>query len=123
MDGHLPISTGNSDIKVTCNQTDKHNKDERLKRACAEFESIFIHNLLKTMRESIPKNTFLPGGFGEEVYTSMLDQEIAKQMATGKGMGIGEKVYQQLTKKPVSINQGSWPGNRKESYEGKQSGM
>lgn len=86
------------DIKVVHNQSDKLAKEEKLKKACAEFESIFINNLLKTMRASIPKSTFLHGGLDEDIYTSMFDQEVARKMASGRGIGIGEQIYKQFTK-------------------------
>ncbi|MDO9462776.1 MAG: rod-binding protein, partial [Deltaproteobacteria bacterium] len=60
---------------------DKRTKDEGLKAACAEFESLFIYQLLKMMRGAVPKTPLFHGGPGEDIYTSMFDQEVARKMA------------------------------------------
>ena len=61
---------------------------KELARACSEFEAIFIEQLFKTMRASVPESGLLRGGRAEEIYTGMLDQQIAAEMARGQG-GIG----------------------------------
>ena len=45
--------------------------------------------MLKTMRESVPKDGLLSGGKGEEIYTSMLDEALSKEMSERGGIGIG----------------------------------
>ena len=68
----------------------------RLKEACCELESLFINYLLKEMRETIPKSGFISGGKAEEIYTSMLDSQLAKEMASGKGIGLSSIIFDQL---------------------------
>lgn len=89
-----PASTGRiMDIRGAA---DKSNKDERLGAACAEFESLFIFQMLKGMRDSIPKTPLFHGGLNEDIYTSMFDQELAKKMAE-KGIGLGKRLFEQFT--------------------------
>ena len=71
--------------------------DQELREATHEFESLFIHNLLKTMRAAIPKSEFFNGGSGEEIFTDLLDQEISK-VVSKRGIGIADVLYQRLTK-------------------------
>ena len=71
--------------------------DQELREATREFESLFIHNLLQTMRAAIPKGTFFDGGSGEEIFTDLLDQEISK-VVSKRGIGIADVLYQRLTK-------------------------
>ena len=71
--------------------------DKDLREATHEFESLFIHNLLKTMRAAIPKSEFFNGGSGEEIFTDLLDQEISK-VVSKRGIGIADVLYQRLTK-------------------------
>ncbi|RJR49585.1 MAG: hypothetical protein C4576_06595 [Desulfobacteraceae bacterium] len=61
-------------------------RDEKLKKACKEFESIFTNELLKSMRRTIEKCDLFHGGQAEEIYESLLDQELSKSMA---GLGPG----------------------------------
>ncbi len=80
------------------------NSDAALNRACAEMESLFIYQLFKEMRSTIPKSGFISGGRAEEVYRSMLDSELAKELAKRNGLGLASMLRSQLqkeiTKKP-----------------------
>ena len=41
----------------------------KLKNACSEFESIFMHQMLKEMRKTVdPKNSLVYGGQAEEIF-------------------------------------------------------
>ncbi len=71
-------------------------KDAKLKKACKDFEAIFTYEMLKSMRKSIEKCDLFHGGQAEEIYESMLDQELSENMA-GKGSNsISEILYNQL---------------------------
>ena len=74
--------------------------DAQLKKACFELESLFINYLLKEMRATIPKSEFIGGGKAEEIYTSMLDSQLAKEMTSGGGIGLSPLLYDQLCVKP-----------------------
>ena len=88
------ISVKTPDPLSVKNQIDE--KDKKLRKACMEFESVFTYEMLKTMRNSIQKSDLFHGGQAEEIYQSMLDQELSKNMA-GKGSNsIGELLYRQL---------------------------
>ncbi|MFH1148686.1 MAG: rod-binding protein [Pseudomonadota bacterium] len=89
-------------IMGTGGAADKCNKDERLRTACAEFESLFISQLLKGMRDSIPKTPLFHGGLNEEIYTSMFDQELAMKMAE-KGIGLGEQIFRQFSESRENV--------------------
>jgi len=41
------------------------------------------------MRSTIPKNTLFGKGMGEDIYTSLFDWEISKEMASRGGLGLG----------------------------------
>ncbi len=71
--------------------TDLESEKKRLLIAAKEMESLFLYQLLKTMRQTIPEsesdNCFGSGnGLGKDIYTQMFDQELAMKMA-----GIGDK--------------------------------
>jgi flagellar protein FlgJ len=73
-------------------------KDAELKEACCELESLFINYLLKEMRQTIDKSGFISGGRAEEIYTSMLDTNMAKQFAHKGGIGLSSIFMEQLSK-------------------------
>jgi flagellar protein FlgJ len=70
-----------------------------LKRACKDFESIFMYTLLKTMRRSIPKSA--SSGTDAQMYTSIGDLELARFVAHGQGTGLGEMLFEHLREKVV----------------------
>lgn len=74
----------------------KAGKDEALKKACKEFESVFTYQLLKSMRSTVEKCDLFHGGQGEEIYESLLDQELAKSVSEGGEKGLAHLLYQQL---------------------------
>lgn len=87
-------------IPAISNTPDNVNASEkkRLKKACKDFEAIFIANMLKEMRKSIPKSGFLDSTHGSDIYRSMMDQKVAEKIANDKGLGIGEMFFKQLQK-------------------------
>ena len=81
---------------------------EKLKKACSDFEALFMARMLKQMRQSIPPNGLLGNGPGKEVYQSLMDQELAKKMSQGRGIGLGERLYRQVLQreeKPAAAGQ------------------
>jgi flagellar protein FlgJ len=70
--------------------------DARLKQACADFESIFIYYMFKSMRKSLPQNGLLDNTQEQKFYKSMADQAISENIARGRGMGLGKLLYNQL---------------------------
>lgn len=72
--------------------------DEKLRKACKEFESVFTYELLKSMRRTVEKCDLFHGGKGEEIYESLLDQELAKTMAGHGPRSLSSILYRQLKK-------------------------
>ena len=71
--------------------------DEDLKKACQEFESIFIHMLLKEMRSTIPEGGFIEKSTAREMFEDMYDQEIAKNISkANEGLGLAKVLYEQM---------------------------
>lgn len=69
----------------------------KLKNACSEFESIFMHQMLKEMRKTVKKTGMVHGGQAEEIFADMLDQERAKSMT----VGLGDILFMQLSRSIV----------------------
>ncbi len=94
----IPDTSLNPSFKTDTSQTERAKNDAELKKACADFESVFVQKMLEGMRKTIPKSGLLDGGMQEEIYTSMFDEELSKLVANGKGMGLGDMLYQQMQK-------------------------
>lgn len=72
-------------------------KPDQLRQACRDFESIFTQQMMQQMRRTIPQNGLFNGGQAEQIYTSMLDGELSKTMAQGRGLGLADVMYRQLS--------------------------
>ena len=70
---------------------------QALREAARQFEGLFTAMMLKSMREGS-----LGGGLGDsqetQTYQEMYDQQLALQMAHGKGLGLAAMLMQQLTR-------------------------
>ena len=71
-------------------------KKEKLKKATKEFESYFLLHMMKAMRKTIPESGLLDGGLGKDVYTGILDEEMARKMSGTSAGSIGEMLYKSL---------------------------
>ncbi len=72
-------------------------EDKELKEACAGFESIFLHTLIKSMRESLPGNALFDESHGMDMYQSMHDQSLADELSKSRfSTGIKEFLYKEL---------------------------
>jgi peptidoglycan hydrolase FlgJ len=76
----------------------KGTDDIKMREACQEFESVFVTYLLQSMRKTVQNNAE-GDGFSREVYTSMMDEEIAKVISKGPGIGLADSLYRQFSSK------------------------
>ena len=70
--------------------------EKDMEKVARDFESVFVNKLFESMRKGVPKSGLLDSS-AMKMYQSMMDQEMAKLMSKGKGMGIGEMVYKDLS--------------------------
>ena len=60
-----------------------------------EFEAVFIDFLLKSMRRATPRSELFSSETSR-TYEAMFDQEIARQIAMGDGIGLARAIEGQL---------------------------
>lgn len=74
-------------------------KDKKLKKACGDFEAMLVFQMLKTMRQTVPKGGLFEQSHAKDTYDMLLDQKIADEIARkGQGLGLQKLLYQQLTR-------------------------
>lgn len=66
-----------------------------LTKACREFETIFAHQILKTMGESLEEG-FAGGGLAGDMYDDWFYMEMARAATQGRGLGLGSVIEKQL---------------------------
>lgn len=87
-----------ADFQASLEKAFDEKDDKKLREACRNFEAIFMNMMYKQMRATIQKSDLLPDDNATEVYQSMLDEEIVSEASKGRGMGLGEMLYKQLSK-------------------------
>ncbi len=68
-----------------------------LQSAAQDFEAIFLHKMLESMRKTVPKSGLLES-FSSDMYQSMFDEELANEMAKKGEVGLANMMYKQLDK-------------------------
>ena len=75
----------------------KMDAEKDIEKVSRDFESVFLNKLLSSMRKTIPKSGLLDS-FASDMFQSMMDEEMSKEMSKNKGMGMGEMIYNDLSK-------------------------
>lgn len=81
---------------------DEKDKEE-LKEVCQEFESIMLNMMFKEMRATVMKSDLIPEDAGTEIFQSMLDEQYVEKASESGGIGLGDMLYKQLSKKLESV--------------------
>jgi len=76
---------------------------QAIKETAKQFESLFMRELIKSMREASPKSGMLDNA-GSDLGTDLLDQQFAVQMS-GQPGGLSELIAQQLTRQSAAAMQ------------------
>jgi flagellar protein FlgJ len=66
-------------------------KDE-IRKVAEEFESLFLGIVLKSMRDTVQDSGLLGNSNATKIYTSMLDDEYSKIIASNRHTGIAESI-------------------------------
>jgi len=70
----------------------------KLRQACVDFEGYFIQMMFKEMRKTVNTSDGLfPKGQAEKLFQEMLDEETAKAIAGGRGLGLADMMFKQLS--------------------------
>ncbi len=70
-----------------------------LYKACIDFESLFIKQMLDVMRKTVQKTGLLEGGLSEDIFEDMLYEQYAKKMAETAQFGLARTIYDQVSSK------------------------
>lgn len=82
----LNLSIATMSAQQTLTEADLRGKD--MAEAAEQFESYMVEMMVKEMRKNIPKGMFQNNA--TELFGGVMDQELAKQIAAGGGMGFAE---------------------------------
>jgi flagellar protein FlgJ len=75
----------------------KPGEDAKLRKVARQMEGVFVQELYKAMRATVPQNEgAVEAGAGEELFTGLMDQHLSTETPEAWGRGLGEAIYQHL---------------------------
>src|SRR3990172_7200687 len=110
------IDNNTKPIALDSNDASKQKELQQLKKACADFESIFIAKVLRSMRNSLDETSLFGNGFGSDIYSGLFEAKLSEKIAQGDGIGIGQVLFKTLAERlnasesadqpaaPISLN-------------------
>ena len=71
-------------------------RDAKLHKVSTQLEGLFVQQMYKSMRATVPTGGLLDGGSGGEMFTGMLDDHIAADTPQKWKHGLSESIFRQL---------------------------
>lgn len=71
----------------------------RIRQAARDFEAIFVHQMLKAMRQASARGKVLLGGTGQKFYQDMMDDELSKAMSRAGGLGLADLLIRDIVRR------------------------
>ncbi len=75
--------------------TGKGQTVEQMRQAAADFEAVFLSQMLATMTQELGGAGAVAGG---DIYRDMFTQEIAKMISRSGGIGVADSVLREMLK-------------------------
>ncbi len=79
-------------------------ENDRLRSVAHQFEGVFVAQLFREMRATIPEDEAVPG---QNMYTGLMDDALAGQAADRSTRGLGEALYRQLAARFTGTDHGN----------------
>lgn len=71
-------------------------EEQRLERTAKELEAVLVTQLLSTMRKTVPEGGLFGGSVADDVFRSMLDEQIARATSEKSPFGLADAVVKSL---------------------------
>jgi flagellar protein FlgJ len=71
-------------------------KDAKLHKVSTQLEGVFVQQMYKSMRSTVPTGGLFDGGSGEEMFTGLMDEHIAADTPQHWKHGLSESIFRQL---------------------------
>ena len=102
-DGGQSLQNRLRELRSRLEPGEKGQDEAKLRKACQDFEAVFIGQIWKQMRSSVPKDGMLHSK-EEESYLSMFDQELSVKMSRSGGIGLSDLLYENLSQRLVNAS-------------------
>ena len=81
----------------TQTSTNRKERDlQALKESSRQFETLYVMEMMKAMRKSIPEGGLFEKSMSTDIFQEMIDMETAKSATRGPGLGLATAIYNQM---------------------------
>jgi flagellar protein FlgJ len=87
-------------------KVDRTKVDPQIVKAAEGLETMFMDYLMKTMRETVPKNDMDLENGATAIYRGMLDQEYAQKAVNAGGVGLSDTIIAYLAPESYNLPKG-----------------
>ena len=84
-------------------------RNARLQGTARQLEGVFVLQMLKAMRATVPKGGITEASNGEETFTSMLDEKIADRIPAQWKHGLTDALMKQLVARETTSHAAGAP--------------
>ena len=84
---------------------------DQLQKTAKQLEGVFVLQMLKAMRATVPKGGISDANSGEETFTSMLDEKIADRIPAQWKHGLTDALMKQLVGRDSTSHASNTPTN------------
>ncbi|HEY8312076.1 MAG TPA: rod-binding protein [Gemmatimonadaceae bacterium] len=71
-------------------------RDAKLHKVSHDLEGVFVQQMYKSMRSTVPTGGLFDGGSAEEMFTGLMDEHMAADTPQEWKHGLSESIYRQL---------------------------
>lgn len=71
----------------------------KLRKAAHDLEGVFVGELFKAMRATVPDDGVIGEAAGQDLFQGMMDDRVAELYAGRSQGGLGEALYRQLSRR------------------------
>ncbi|MCB1962611.1 MAG: flagellar assembly peptidoglycan hydrolase FlgJ [Rhodocyclaceae bacterium] len=100
MTSALPVNTLDPNAIADLKRLARDNDPQALEAAAKQFESLFLSMVLKSMRAAMPSGGLMDND-QTKLYQSLLDQQLAANMAASGGTGLARALVRQMSGDPM----------------------
>ncbi len=85
---------------------DKNKIDPEVRKAAEGMEAMFLDYMMKTMRDTVPKNDMDMESPATGIYRTMMDSETAQTAARAGGVGLADQIIAYLEAQRYNLPKG-----------------
>lgn len=92
-------SAGTGDFEKILEKAKETGDTGQLREACSELESVFVNMMMKSMRSTVSEDEgIFKKSESEKMFEGMLDEKMSSKIAAAGGIGIGDMIFDQMSK-------------------------